>query len=849
MNSNRQSASSPGPRAGVASHQHGAWAAALALVAGLAGCGGGDDAAPAAPPTSVAATIGAAGGTVEGPDGARVVIPAGALTTDTLITVARRDAGAPGSDPWGATRSGPLYEFTPHDLNFALPVTIRIPAAAVGSAADHGVFRASPLVDHWQEVDATLTSGYAEWPSRSFSWYGATACAIAAGNPDPYPCARPAGNTTLSATPAGAVTLLADYTGTSYHRVREAVSLQLDARYSGPADCQDPRIEVRRVRRNQPGSTHEVLGTMTLSIGASTNPAYVVYSGSYSVALTAADNGSDATATALISAFSCRRGYQTPARASLPLEQQRIGTHDAFVFDALIPDTPAPVAAPTITQQPVDLSVTAGQTTSFLVAASAPDNLSFIWERSNDGGTTWQALAGETAASLSFSAAAGDNGARLRARVCNTRGSEPPNCLASASATLTVTTAPPAAWSAPVAVNTTPQSTFEPAVAFTRGASPVALAVWGQVRAGGSPTIDFSRREADGSWRAPVSIQGSLVDAYSPRIAGNDAGRAAAAWGYLVGGRYRIGANLYDGTAWGTAEPLDTGAIGNSGDPRVAIDDQGRALALWTQFNGSVFSLWASVNDGGAWQPPIQIDRDLPGGSGEVSVAMDGPGNATITWVQSGAARATSFSFGVGFQTPQTLSDTNTVSAYRTVLAGLDANGNTLTAWLQDRPTGGYDLAISRRSAGIWSAPTVIEPNAGFATLTASIDAGGNAHVAWTQRTAGQQRTAIWTRHCAPGSIGCGPAQSLSLADFGSQAPRLAAAGSRSVLLWSELGTDLVTRPRAATWQAGSWSAVQTLGGDGVRNTDTALGASPAGAVAAWTLLDAPGALQAAFLP
>jgi hypothetical protein len=46
--------------------------ALLSLAALLAGCGGGDDLAPE-PPSSASATIGAAGGTLDGPDGSQVV--------------------------------------------------------------------------------------------------------------------------------------------------------------------------------------------------------------------------------------------------------------------------------------------------------------------------------------------------------------------------------------------------------------------------------------------------------------------------------------------------------------------------------------------------------------------------------------------------------------------------------------------------------------------------------------------------------------------------------------------------------------------------------------------------------
>ena len=64
--------------------------AALALTA----CGGGGDGGNAAP----AGMVGAAGGTVSGPNGARVVIPAGALASR------HRHRHLPGAQPGGAAR-------------------------------------------------------------------------------------------------------------------------------------------------------------------------------------------------------------------------------------------------------------------------------------------------------------------------------------------------------------------------------------------------------------------------------------------------------------------------------------------------------------------------------------------------------------------------------------------------------------------------------------------------------------------------------------------------------------------------------------------------------------------------
>ncbi|MDR3371220.1 hypothetical protein [Rhodoferax sp.] len=99
-------------------------AACLVLPLWVAACGGSDSSAPATP---IATTIGAAGGTVNGPDASQVIIPAGALTADTAIAIAKPSTTTPSFPPPNITAAGVAYEFTPHGTTFAQPVTIRVP--------------------------------------------------------------------------------------------------------------------------------------------------------------------------------------------------------------------------------------------------------------------------------------------------------------------------------------------------------------------------------------------------------------------------------------------------------------------------------------------------------------------------------------------------------------------------------------------------------------------------------------------------------------------------------------------------------------------------------------------------
>jgi uncharacterized delta-60 repeat protein len=70
--------------------------------------------------------IGVDGGSLEGPGGATVVIPPGALAADTRIGIEQTSEGAPAL-PNDLTAVGRMFAYTPHGIRFALPVTVTVP--------------------------------------------------------------------------------------------------------------------------------------------------------------------------------------------------------------------------------------------------------------------------------------------------------------------------------------------------------------------------------------------------------------------------------------------------------------------------------------------------------------------------------------------------------------------------------------------------------------------------------------------------------------------------------------------------------------------------------------------------
>jgi hypothetical protein len=154
--------------------------------------------------------------------------------------------------------------------------------------------------------------------------------------------------------------------------------------------------------------------------------------------------------------------------------------------------------APTVTTQPVNQTVNAGQTATFIAAATGNPTPTVQWQVSTNNGSTWTNIGGATSTTYSFTAQAGDNGKQYRAVFTNSVGSATSN-----AALLTVNFAP-AITTQPVnlTVNAGQTATFTAAAS----GNPTPTVKWQVFPIGGpwadipgatSPTYSFTAQTAD----------------------------------------------------------------------------------------------------------------------------------------------------------------------------------------------------------------------------------------------------------------------------------------------------------------------------------------------------------------
>ena len=142
--------------------------AVACFVLTLAACGGGGGGGGTQQTGTV---IGAAGGTVAGPNGAKVVIPAGALATDITINIEQTSAGSPPL-PSGFSVSGQMFAFTPHGTSFAVPVTLTLPfdPASVPAGRAPALYKTNAQ-NQWEQVaNATFNADTVIAQVSSFSF-------------------------------------------------------------------------------------------------------------------------------------------------------------------------------------------------------------------------------------------------------------------------------------------------------------------------------------------------------------------------------------------------------------------------------------------------------------------------------------------------------------------------------------------------------------------------------------------------------------------------------------------------------------------------------------------------------
>jgi hypothetical protein len=196
------------------------------------------------------------------------------------------------------------------------------------------------------------------------------------------------------------------------------------------------------------------------------------------------------------------------------------------------------------------------------------------------------------------------------------------------------------------------------------------------------------------NWSIPEIIDSNNIgSAYSPQIAMNHAGDAAAVWEQYDGFRYNAWANnfnLYEGedevAEWNVGTAIETSSTGDAESPQVAVDSHGNAIAVWAQYDGFRYNVWANYFDGTTWGTAELIETLDDGSAYSPQIAVDGNGNFIAVWAQYDGFRyninVNSFNDIAWWGEAGLIEDIDTGNAQSPQIA-MDDNGNATVVWAQ----------------------------------------------------------------------------------------------------------------------------------------------------------------------
>ena len=452
--------------------------------------------------------------------------------------------------------------------------------------------------------------------------------------------------------------------------------------------------------------------------------------------------------------------------------------------------SPAPVA-PSFTTQPLSVTITAGQSTQFTVAASGTPTPALQWQLSTDNGTIWSNITGATGTVFNvINAAQGNNGRQFRAVASNGVGPE----VNSTSAVLTVNPAATTGWQG----NPTPLHAdgiaYSPALAGNSAGQAIAMFFV-------LDNIYANRYGPTTGWegRVPVSVNDPLYSQTDPQVAINGNGQAFAVWLKSGAGIGQVlAARFTPALGWGAPVTLSVNDSGGFA-PQIAVDANGNAVAAWVQ-RASVFSAWqlfsmrfVAANE--SWEPARRIDSDAIGQPAGINprVAINPAGEAFVLWAAPGSTLGSIALWATRMAATGVWGGALLVDEGPAVIPeqglAVDANGNAMAVWKKMDNPRVPSIWSSRFDAvsGSWGSAVAVETsNLDRATSPqVAFDGSGQAVAVWVQYD-GTLDHILSNRHTVAG--GWGTPQSIASGAFNRLVePSLAVnSGGTAVVAWRQ---------------------------------------------------------------
>ena len=293
--------------------------------------------------------------------------------------------------------------------------------------------------------------------------------------------------------------------------------------------------------------------------------------------------------------------------------------------------------------------------------------------------------------------------------------------------------APWDSFDSPETISAAGQDAFSPQVDTDRNGN--ALAVFSRFDGTNLRIQSAFRRHWDG-FESPQTLSDGGQDAYEPQVAVAQNGDADVVWTRSDGVNLRVQSSF--GSIWdGFDDPETLSAAGQDAfEPQVGIDKRGKAVAVWTRFDGTFNRIQAAFGSSWSGFGSARTISDVGLGASEPQVAVNRDGDSLAVWTQfDGSNQRVKGSFrpaGGKFGATETLSEQGQDAFQPQV--GIDSSGNGVAVWT------GFDGTNQRVQAAFrahWSS---------FGTPDTLSEAGQDAYEPQVKVSKNGDAIVVWTR-------------------------------------------------------------------------------------------------------
>jgi hypothetical protein len=242
------------------------------------------------------------------------------------------------------------------------------------------------------------------------------------------------------------------------------------------------------------------------------------------------------------------------------------------------------------------------------------------------------------------------------------------------------------------------------------------------------------------AWQGTLPLESEIGQADTPKVAVNANGIAYAIWAQVDGKRTKIFASRYIDGAWQEALVVSKSVELNqaASSPQIVVHPDGTASAIWTepQFFGNEL-LASSTDQDGQWKTEVSLESAVT--FSDLKLESDGEGTAVAIWRKDNSkVNASVFSAGQ-FGAVETLSLNTQVEA--TVPSVSMVAGKAVAVWAaKSGPAANPGMFARVFQDGKWEANVFILSNpVGPEVLSTdvSVQADGKAVATWSEKVTG----------------------------------------------------------------------------------------------------------------